>query len=144
MLLTHRQSAFLAFLLLAACAGTPGPTKRTDSESVQIANPASQRCAAEGGTHVIERDGGGGQYGLCIFSDDRECEEWALFRGHCPIGGLKIAGYTKPAARYCAITGGFYTVVDQSGGGNEQGICELPSGKTCDADAYYRGSCGRN
>ncbi len=109
----------------------------------QLANPASVNCTQTGGTLRIERRPDGGQYGVCVFVDNYQCEEWALFRGECPAGGLRVTGYITPAARYCAITGGRYTVVARSGAADEQGACALPTGKACDADAYYAGACSR-
>ena len=66
-----------------------------------------------------------------------------MFRGECPVGGLRVTGYITTAARYCAITGGRYTVIANSGTADEQGACALPGGKACAAGAYYAGSCGR-
>jgi putative hemolysin len=43
-------------------------------------NPASVYCAEQGGTLEIRSDSAGNQYGMCLFSDGRECEEWALFQ----------------------------------------------------------------
>ena len=60
---------------------------------------------------------------MCYFEDNRQCEEWALLRGDCPVGGVKVTGYATPAARYCAITGGTYTVTGKSGAVDEQGTC---------------------
>ena len=108
----------------------------------QLANPASQNCVKQNGTLSIERRPDGGQYGVCVFTDNYQCEEWALFRGECPKTGLRVTGYVTPAGRYCAITGGRYTVVSASAAG-EQGVCSLPGGKACNAEAYYAGSCGR-
>ena len=108
----------------------------------QLANPASQNCVKQGGTLKIERRPDGGQYGVCVFTDNYQCEEWALFRGECPKNGLRVTGYVTPAGRYCAITGGRYTVVKETATG-EQGVCSLPGGKACNADAYYAGTCGR-
>jgi putative hemolysin len=109
----------------------------------QLANPASQNCAAKGGRLSLESRPDGGQYGVCVFVDNYQCEEWALFRGECPAGGLRVTGYITPAARYCAITGGRYAVVAKDGAADEQGACALPGGKTCDAAAYFTGTCGR-
>jgi hypothetical protein len=109
----------------------------------QFANPASVHCIDKGGTLRMERRPDGGQYGVCVFTDNYQCEEWAMFRGECPVGGLRLTGYITPAARYCAITGGRYTVVAKSGSADEQGACSLPGGKSCAAEAYYAGSCGR-
>ena len=106
-----------------------------------IANPASTYCVEQGGTLAIEERGDGGQYGVCYFEDNRQCEEWALFRGDCPVGGLKITGYITPAARYCAITGGEYAITGRSGAGDEQGTCTFADGSECDAWDYYNGNC---
>jgi putative hemolysin len=48
-----------------------------------------------------------------------------------------------PAARYCAITGGQYTVAGQSNTPTEQGAGSFPNGTRCDAGAHYDGRCGR-
>jgi putative hemolysin len=91
---------------------------------------------------VIETAGSGGQYGVCLFEDNRQCEEWALLRGECPVGGLKITGYVTPQARYCAIHGGAYTItVQQTATAAEQGDCTLPGKPACDALALYDRRC---
>ncbi len=79
-----------------------------------MANPASENCIKQGGTLSIQERGDGGQYGICLFEDNRQCEEWALLRGDCPVGGLKVTGYITPAAQYCVITGGTYAITGQS------------------------------
>lgn len=134
-----------AVLAAAACALAAGFTDASAQvqSAQQIANPASQNCVARGGMLRIESRPDGGQYGVCIFDDNYQCEEWAMFRGECPVGGLRVTGYVTTAARYCAITGGRYTVLAESGTAEEQGACALRSGKTCAADAYYAGTCGR-
>ncbi len=109
--------------------------------SPQLANPASVNCTTEGGTLAIERRPDGGQFGVCVFTDNYQCEEWALFRGECPRQGLRVTGYVTPAGRYCAITGGRYSVVSAPGASPERGTCSLPGGKSCDADAWYAGTC---
>ncbi len=111
--------------------------------SSQLANPASVGCIEKGGTLRLEQRPDGGQYGVCTFVDNYQCEEWALFRGECPAGGLRVTGYVTQAARYCAITGGRYTVDANSGTADEQGTCALASGTSCDAGAYLAGSCRR-
>jgi len=47
-----------------------------------IANPASVYCAEHEGTLEI-RKGVNGEYGVCIFANGSECEEWAYYRGEC-------------------------------------------------------------
>jgi putative hemolysin len=129
--------AFLCVSLLTCLASAATAWAQT-----QLANPASQNCVKQGGTLKIERRPDGGQYGVCIFTDNYQCEEWALLRGECPKNGLRVTGYVTPAGRYCAITGGRYAVVTESAAG-EMGVCSLPDGKACDAAAYYVGTCNR-
>jgi dipeptidase D len=64
-----------------------------------------------------------------------------MMRGDCPVAGIKVTGYVTPAARFCAITGGEYTVTDSSNAEDEQGTCAFPNGATCDVWDYYRGEC---
>lgn len=66
-------------LLLAACAA-PAPTEAPPA--VGLANPASVHCQQVGGRLEIRRESGltPGEYGVCVFPDGRQCEEWALFR----------------------------------------------------------------
>jgi membrane-bound inhibitor of C-type lysozyme len=78
-----------------------------------------------------------------VFADDRQCEEWAMLRGQCRTGGIKVTGYVTPAARYCVITGGAYKVESAGNTPDEKGTCTLRGAKTCDALAYYEGSCTR-
>ena len=61
----------LAIALLSCTPQSPPP---------QLANPASVNCAAQGGRHVVERAPAGGELGVCLFEDNRQCEEWALLR----------------------------------------------------------------
>ena len=105
------------------------------------ANPASTNCVNHGGTLLMETDGSGGQYGVCRFADDRQCEEWALLRGECPPGGIRVTGYVTPAARYCALRGAHYQVLAGSNTPNEQGSCQFAGGRTCAADAFFSGLC---
>ena len=127
--------ALLSGVVVSAVAQAP--------PSPQLANPASVNCTKEGGTLKMEKRPDGGQFGVCLFVDNYQCEEWALFRGECPKGGLRVTGYATAAGRYCAITGGRYAVSSAPTAAVERGVCSLPGGKTCDADAYYRGTCTR-
>lgn len=70
----------------------------TKNENVGMANPASVNCAENGGTVEMKTDESGGQYGMCVFPDGKQCEEWAMFRGECPVGGEepKETSVTKP------------------------------------------------
>ena len=66
----------ICLLLLTACS--------TKSEkNTQIANPASEKCINDGFSLEILSDESGNQYGICIFPNGTECEEWSYFRGEC-------------------------------------------------------------
>lgn len=145
----------MVMLLLVACSGgaagapTTAPAIQPTNETatppaqeptVTLANPASVNCTDQGGKLNIESRPDGAQFGVCYFMDNLQCEEWALFRGECPVGGVKVTGYATEAGRYCAITGGQYTVTEE-GPNTEKGNCTLPDGSVCEAQAFYEGAC---
>jgi hypothetical protein len=127
----------LSTLVLAAC----GQEEPEPEGAVGMANPASVYCEEQGGTVVNKMRGELGEYGVCVFEDNLQCDEWAMYRGECPVGGIKITGYVTEAAVFCAITGGEYVITDKSGAEDEQGTCTFKSGKTCDVWEYYNGVC---
>ncbi len=131
-------SAFWAAAALAGCATQHAPMQKPAG---LLANPASENCIRQGGSLDIRKRGDGGEYGVCKFADHRECEEWAMLRGACPVGGVEIAGYVTPAAQHCAITGGRYLVTADSDTDREQGTCFFPTGQCCDAGDYFTGKC---
>jgi putative hemolysin len=61
------------------CGGEPVE----QNNDVGLANPASVFCLEKGGQVEIRKDAEGGEYGVCIFENKKECEEWAFFRGEC-------------------------------------------------------------
>jgi putative hemolysin len=143
--ISKRILFLFAVAALSGCASEQAtPTAEPTSQVAQIANPASENCVKQGGTLSIQKRGDGGEYGVCTFEDNRQCEEWALMRGECPVGGLKVTGYITPAAQYCAISGGEYTVTGTDDSGQEQGTCVFQNGKTCDAAEYFAGTCDIN
>lgn len=99
-----------------------------------LANPASENCTKQGGTLTIKTRGDGGEYGLCQFEGNQACEEWALFRGECPVGGVKTTGFDTIEQQYCAWVGGKTLAVPNA-------HCTLPSGKVCSDDSMYQGKC---
>jgi putative hemolysin len=125
---------------LPASTVAPQVAPATEGASSQMANPASSNCVKQGGSLVIQKRGDGGEYGVCFFEDNRQCEEWALMRGDCPVGGFKVTGFLTEAAQYCAITGGQYTPTTGNGT-DEQGTCSFHNGKQCDAKEYFDGKC---
>jgi hypothetical protein len=49
-------------------------------------NPAAVYCEEQGYAVEIRTDENGGQYGVCLFPDGSECDEWAYYRGECSPG----------------------------------------------------------
>jgi putative hemolysin len=55
---------------------------------IGLANPASVHCIEQGYTLQMLEAEDGGQFGVCVFPDGSQCEEWAFFRGECsPASG---------------------------------------------------------
>jgi len=123
-----------ALFILAGCQSSPAG-KTDDGKNTQMANPASVNCVEKGGTLEIRKNKKG-EYGVCLFEDNRQCEEWALLRGNCPVGGLKITGYENDAEVYCAITGG-----QVEGVGTATPMCKRMDGTLCNAQANLDGEC---
>jgi putative hemolysin len=155
---------FLCCMLLMAGCGSPvnGATKTaetptvlpvTDTESptdaqagsvIGMANPASVYCEEQGGT-LDMRDSDAGQYGVCVFPDGNECEEWAFFRGECrPGAGANpteaVIGMANPASVYCEERGG--TVEMRTSDAGQYGVCVFPDSSECEEWAFFRGECG--
>jgi len=112
---------------------TPVPENSTQTPT-QLANPASTNCLKVGGNLVIQKRGDGGEYGLCYFEDNRACEEWALLRGDCPLGGVKTTGFDTVDQKYCAWSGGKALAVPQS-------VCTFKDDSKCSTEKFYNGKC---
>jgi hypothetical protein len=130
-----------AILILSGCQNSATnsniavPETNNNTPTAGLANPASANCIAKGGQLDIKPNKNG-EYGICYFEDNRQCEEWALFRGQCPVGGLKITGYENDAQIYCAITGG-----KVEGVGTETPMCKRIDGTLCTVQANFDGEC---
>ncbi len=85
----------LTFGLLCNQSAAASTTNTITPPRVGIPNPASVNCIKQGGRLELRSSANGGSYGVCLFSGGRECEEWALFRGECPVGGLPITRKVK-------------------------------------------------
>ncbi|WP_322490119.1 DUF333 domain-containing protein [Chloroflexus sp.] len=85
----------------AATAVQPSPLRPPTATPVAgLANPASTYCIEQGGQLEIQSTEGG-QIGVCRFSDETVCEEWAFFRSECRPGeryDLPQAAPTEAAA----------------------------------------------
>ncbi|MEL0089948.1 MAG: DUF333 domain-containing protein [Rhodospirillales bacterium] len=108
------MSKFIPIVILSSLMALTSCTSERPSRSLEpaktaplrLANPASTYCLEKGGQLFLEQDKDGARHGICIFEDNRQCEEWALFRDSCPIGGIKVTGYSSWEEKFCAIRGG--------------------------------------
>jgi putative hemolysin len=120
------------------------PTSGTDSS--QITNPASVNCLQKGGRLEIRTTANGSQYGVCIFSDGSECEEWAYLRDECapasekPPMGTDNSQIANPASAYCEEKDGKVDIRTAEDG-SQGGVCVFPDGSECEEWAFYRGEC---
>ena len=91
---TMKNKLFLAASVLAlaltSCgqpAASPTPTAMAPEPTIGMPNPAAVYCQEQGYAVENRTDENGGQYGMCIFPDGSECDEWAYYRGECSPGG---------------------------------------------------------
>jgi putative hemolysin len=105
-------SGICLWMLIAACAGqgtfesatlesTLPATEDFATAVAALPNPASVFCEDNGYTLEI-RQGEGGSYGVCLFPDGSECDEWAYFRGECRPGN-SLAEPTRPGSVPAAV-----------------------------------------
>ena len=86
-------------LIVCACASqppAPTPSPVATVATNQIANPASVYCEANGGKVEIRTGADGSQFGVCLFADGSECDEWAYFRGECQPGASQAVPPPQP------------------------------------------------
>jgi putative hemolysin len=128
-------------MLLAGCGAK--------EEDTGLPNPASVYCEEQGGKLEIRTDASGGQYGVCVFDDGSECDEWMYYRGECKPGDTDRApepgqssgaGLANPAAVFCEEQGGKVEIRADSAG-NQYGVCKFDDGTECDEWAYFRAEC---
>lgn len=81
----------MILIVLTACVAPPAPSQPAatktpvETSPANLANPASVNCIQQGNRLELRTAADGGQIGICIFPDGRECEEWAYFRGECGV-----------------------------------------------------------
>jgi len=140
----------LGLFILSACSTqTPQPVTATATlDTITIANPASAYCEEQGFELEIRTAQDGSQYGVCMFEDESECEEWAYYRSECKPGDMDIAppptatpaGIANPASNYCVEQGGA-SETRTAEDGSQYGVCKFPDGSECDEWAFFRGKC---
>jgi putative hemolysin len=85
-----RMTGFIVFMVLTLAACTtiqiqaPLPAA-TDVPAANMPNPASVYCEQQGNQLEIRTAADDSQSGICIFPDGSICDEWAYFRGECPL-----------------------------------------------------------
>lgn len=72
----------IAAATLSACAGADNPKKLPEQGDVGMANPASVFCEQQGGKSVNRKDKDGNEYGVCVFSNGKEVDEWEYYRAN--------------------------------------------------------------
>jgi putative hemolysin len=116
----------VALLFASACNLIQNQTAEPSSDSIGLANPASVYCQGLGYSEE-NREGEGGQYGVCILPDGKECDSWDFLAGRC---GQE---YT-----YCEKQG--YKIVETAD--SNIGTCQFPDGTQCLEIEYFQGTCG--
>ncbi len=138
----------LSLLVLAACTNNnqQPATKTATPEPAKIVNPATANCEEKGYRSKIVTTNDGSQYGVCIFPDGSECEEWAFFRGQCgptlekPITGANSSEIANPASANC-VQKGYRLDLRTDAHGNQIGVCVFPDKSECEEWAFFRGEC---
>jgi len=80
-------------MLMAACtppALPPTPGNETAAPA-GMSNPSSAFCDGNGGRSEIRHYADGSGYGVCVFDDGSECEEWTFYAGNCKPGQQQAA-----------------------------------------------------
>lgn len=91
------------FVLLALAACSSAKTSPTEETNLSMPNPASVFCEENDGVLEIRQDTDGNQFGVCIFKDGSECDEWAFYRGECAPGEGKTAPSATPGEAAAAV-----------------------------------------
>jgi len=84
----------ICLILLSGC-NIFNQDQNNEDEILDLPNPASVYCEEQGYKLEMRTDENG-TYGVCIFPDGSECEEWSYFRGECQPG--ESSAEAKPEA----------------------------------------------
>ncbi|MCA2002436.1 MAG: DUF333 domain-containing protein [Chloroflexi bacterium] len=106
-----RLSVLILSLFLSSCSppatetAAPAPEQTETKAPSGMANPASVYCLEQGYKSENRLDASGNAYGVCIFPNGSECDEWAFYNGQCKpaeeneaapyIGAYVVAEYTR-------------------------------------------------
>lgn len=92
-------------------------------EETGLPNPASVHCIQNGGTLYIKTKPEG-QYGICVFPDGSECEEWEFYRGEC----MSCTEYCESQPHIACV--GYWII----SGNYPDCSCEYVCSSTCEKD----------
>ena len=147
---TANIAILVSLFVLTACATRSShPVSVTATpDHAKIANPASAYCTEQGYKLEIRTAPNSSQYGVCMFDDGSECEEWAYYRDECKPGDMDVApaptatpaGIANPASNYCVEQGGA-SEIRTAEDGSQFGVCVFSNGSECDEWAFFRGTC---
>jgi putative hemolysin len=145
---TASTAILLCLVLLSACTTNPQQmaTPTATSGAAKLVNPATANCEEKGYRSKIVTTTDGSQYGVCIFPDGSECEEWAFFRGQCgptpekPSTGSNGSEIANPASANC-VQKGYRLDLRTDTNGNQIGVCVFPDKSECEEWAFFRGEC---
>src|SRR5512136_362767 len=73
----------LLVLMATGCTLNKPSMTPTPTGIPSMPNPASVYCQEQGYKAEIRTAEDGSQYGVCIFPNGGECDEWAFFRHEC-------------------------------------------------------------
>jgi putative hemolysin len=118
----------LIVILGIGLSGCGTPTKEAENQSTSdagLANPASVYCEGLGFELELRTDDAG-SFGVCIFPDGSECDEWDFLAGRC---GQEHS--------YCEQQGFLIEAEEES----NIGKCVFTDGSFCMELDYFEGRC---
>jgi len=103
-------------------------------EAIGMANPAAVYCIGLDYNYEIKTAADGSQYGICIFDDNSQCEEWAFYRGecgtqfsYCEKQGYKIENITEDMGTWTA----------------NGAVCVFDDNSECLEQKFFDGNCSK-
>ena len=122
------------FFIIGLASGEEQKNTADEKERlIGIPNPAAVYCAKLGYKYETRKNEYGGEYGVVIFPDGTECNDWSFFKGkagqkwsYCKRHGGKIENRVENMGTWTA----------------ESAVCVFPDGSECDETQYIDGKCG--
>jgi len=125
-------SAFLIPALISCGGGSGGKQGGGNDNNCCVPDPAAVYCKDQG-YNLETRNNANGQYGVCIFEDGSECDEWLFFTGQC---GQEHS--------FCEKNGGKISTVDSCNkwySAPACAVCKIPGDGECYEWDYLNGDC---